>query len=100
MEHLRREATWDDLDLSAQNMKKYNGILVMVSTMLHILKDELDIGSKTIYPDVMEARVCYLKDTINHFADIITQYQAWHEYVTKKHQVKVIKLVFPQTLES
>ena len=45
------------MDLSAQNMKKYNGILVMVNTMLHILKDELDIGSKTIYLDAIVERV-------------------------------------------
>jgi len=28
----------------------------------------------------MEARVCYQKDTIKQFGDIIMQYQDWHQY--------------------
>jgi len=42
-------------------MQKYIGDPVMVNTMLH---DELDKGSKTIYPEAMEARLRYQKDTI------------------------------------
>ena len=48
MEQWRREATNDDLELSAQNMQKYIGGPVMVNTMLHMLQDKLDKGSKTI----------------------------------------------------
>ena len=72
----------------------------MVNTIFHMLQNELDIGSRTIYPDAMEVRVHYQKDTIKQFGDIITQYQAWHQYVTEKHQVEVVKLVFPQISES
>jgi len=57
-------------------------------------------GSKTIFPDAMEARVRFQKDTIKQFGDTIMQYQAWHQYVIEKHQVEVAKLVFPQALES
>ena len=60
MKHL----TNDDFELSAQNMQKYIGGPVMVKTMLHMLQDEMDKGSKTIYLETMEARVCYQKDTI------------------------------------
>lgn len=84
MEQLRREATNDNLELIAQNMQKYIGGPVMVKTMLHMLEDELDKGSKTIYPKSMQARVRYQKDTIKQFGDIIAQYQAWYQYVTKK----------------
>ena len=69
----------------------------MVNTMLHMLRDELGISSKTIYLDAMEVRVFYQKDTIKQFGDIISQYQAWHEHLTEKHQVEVSELVFPQT---
>ena len=72
----------------------------MVNTMLHMLQDELDTGSKTIYMDDMEARVYYQKDTVKQFGDIITQYQAWHQYVTVKHQVEVVELVFPKNSDS
>jgi len=43
----------------------------------------------------MEARVCYQKYTLNYFGDTIIQYQAWHQYVTKKHQLEIVELVFP-----
>ena len=45
-------------------MKKYIGGPIMVNTMLQMLQDELDTGSRTIYPEAMEARVRYQKDTI------------------------------------
>jgi len=57
MEQLRREATRDGLDLSAPNMQMDIWGPVMVYTMPHMLQKEMDIGSKTIYPKVMEARV-------------------------------------------
>ena len=76
-------------------MQKYSGDLVMVNAMLHMLQDELDTGSKTIYQEAIEERVHYKKYTIGQFGDIITQYQSWHEYV-----IEVVKLVFPKTLES
>ena len=69
----------------------------LLNTMLHMIQDESDIGSKTIYPDFMEARVHYQKDTIKQFGDIISAYQAWYDYMIEKHQVEVSELVFPQT---
>lgn len=61
-----------------------------------MLQNEFDTGSKTIYSDSMEERVYFQKDTIKQFWDTITQYQAWHRYVTEKHQVDAIELDFPQ----
>ncbi len=61
----------EDLELNAHNMKKYIGGPIKVNTMLYMLQDMLDIGSKTIYPDSMEARVHFHKDTIKHFGDTI-----------------------------
>lgn len=100
MEKLRQEATRDDLGLSAHNMKKCIGCHVMVNTMMHMLQDELDTSSRTIYPEFMEARVNYQKDTIKYFEDVITHYQSWNQYVTEKSQVEVVELVFPQTSQS
>ena len=100
MEQLNREATREDLELSAHNMQKYIGGHVTVNTMLHMLQNKLDTGSKTIYLDSMEARVCYQKNTIKQFGDVITQYEAWHQYVIEKHQVEFSELIFPQTFES
>ena len=48
----------------------------------------------------MEERVHYQKDTIKQFRNIISQYQAWYQYITEKNQVEVAKLAFPQTSES
>ena len=50
----------------------------MVNNMIHMLEDELDKGSNTIYLEAMEERVCYKKDAIKQFGDIITEYNAWH----------------------
>jgi len=63
MEKIRQEATREDMEMTAHNMQRYIGGPVMVNTMLHMLQKKLDIGSKTIYPDAMEARVLYQKDT-------------------------------------
>lgn len=60
-----------DLELSAQNMQKYIGGPVMVKNMVHMIKNELDTGSKTIYPYAIEERVCYQKDNIKQFGGII-----------------------------
>ena len=59
MEPVRQNATREDLELSTHNMQKYIGGPIMVNTMLHMLQNELGTGSKTIYLDDMEARVCY-----------------------------------------
>jgi len=53
-------------------MNNYIDGPVKINTMLHMLQNELDIGSNNIYSDAMEARFRYDKDTIKHFGDIIT----------------------------
>lgn len=45
MEQLRREATSDDLEMSANNMQKYIGVPAIVKAMLCMLQDEMDKGS-------------------------------------------------------
>lgn len=57
--------------MSTHSMESYIGGSVMVNTMLDMLLDELDTGSKTIYPGAMEAIVHYQKYTIKQFGDII-----------------------------
>lgn len=54
-----REATNDDLQLSTENMKTYIGGPTTVRTMIRILQDELEKGSRNIYPKAMEARVYF-----------------------------------------
>lgn len=71
MEKLRWEATREDLEMNSHNMQKYTSGPVKVNTMLHMIQNELDTGSKTIYPDSMEARVRFHKDTIKQFGDTI-----------------------------
>ena len=78
-----RETTSDDLQLSVDNMQTYIGGPVTLKTTLRMLQDEMETGSKTKYPDAMEARVHFLQDNIRKFGDIIVQCQAWHQYVTK-----------------
>lgn len=65
-----------------------------------MIQNELDIGSKTVYPNAMEARVYFQKDIVKKFGDPIAQYEAWHQYVAKKQKEEVVELDFPQTLES
>lgn len=48
MEQLRQEATREDLELNTHNMHKFIGGPVKVKTMLLMLQNELDIGSKTM----------------------------------------------------
>lgn len=72
LEKLRWEATREYLELSAHNMKNYIGGPIMVDTMFLMLQNDLDTGSKTIYRDVVEARVYFQKDTIKQFGDTIT----------------------------
>lgn len=81
-------------------MWKHTIGVVMVYIMLHMLQDEMDLGSNTIYLDAMEERVRYQEDTIKQFGDIISYYQDWHEYTTKNNQVEVAQLFLPQTSKS
>ena len=61
IEQLMRKTTSDDLQLSAKNMQRYISGPATLKTVLHMLQDELDRGFMTIYPESMEARVCFDK---------------------------------------
>ena len=78
-------------------MQKFIDGPVKVKTMLLMLQNKLDIGSKTMYPNAMEAKVCFQQDIVKQFGYTITQYQYWHQYVTEKQQVEVVELEFSQT---
>lgn len=52
---------WSWID---KHMHNYIGGLVQVRTMLFMLQTKLKIGSKTLYPDSMETRVRFERDTI------------------------------------
>ena len=64
MDQLMREATSDNLQLSADNMKKYSGGLATFKTMLCMLQDEMGTSSNTTWSEAMEARVCFQKAII------------------------------------
>lgn len=81
-------------------MHIYIGGPVQVWTTLIMLQKEVETGSKYLYPDAMEARVRFHLDIITQFWGVIAQYQAWHHYVTEKHQVQFGELEFPQTQAS
>lgn len=53
-------------------MQKYIGGLATLNTMLHMLQDEIGIGSKTTCLDAMGARVHFKQDNIKQFGDITT----------------------------
>lgn len=98
MEQLRQITTKEDLEMSKQNMQNYIGGPVQIRTMLLLLERDVKIGSKSLYPDIMEARVCFQPDFITQFGDVIAQYLAWHQYVTEKDQVEVVELEFPSSI--
>ena len=52
-----RIATNPDFPISADIMHKYIVGPTTLKTMMHILSDDLDKGSRAVYPDAMEARV-------------------------------------------
>jgi len=68
--------------------------------MLLMLTKGVETGSNSLYLDAMEARVRFHPDTITQFGDVIAQYQAWHQYVTMKHQVEFDDLEFSETQAS
>lgn len=100
LEQLRQVSTKEDLDLNRQNMENYLSGIIQIRTMQLLLKKEVKTGSKSLYLDVMEARVYFEPDTIMQFGDFITQYQAWHRYLIENHQVEVVELDYSQTQAS
>lgn len=70
-------ATNDDLQLNIENMKRYTTGLATLKKIFLMLQDEMDRGFRTIYLEVMEARVCFNKDDIKQYGDTIVKYQSW-----------------------
>jgi len=79
------------LDVNRHDMRKYIDGTVKINTMLLLLKKETQIGSNIVYPDSIEARVHFHPDLIAKFGGIITEYKAWHHYVTKELKIEAIK---------
>jgi len=75
-DHLMPMATNIYLQVSANNMKMYIFGLALLRTELHMLQDELDRGSKSVYPEEMEERVCFHEEIIKKYVDTIVHYQA------------------------
>lgn len=61
-----------------------------------MFQDELEKGSRTIYPKAMKERVYFHKDITKQYWDTIAQYQDWYQFVTEHHQEDVVDFVFPQ----
>ena len=69
-----RVATSDDLQLSAKNMQMYISGPTTLKIVLRMLHDELDKGFRTIYPEAMEARLCFEKEITKQYEDTIEKY--------------------------
>jgi len=93
-------ATNVDLKVSADSMRMHIISPALLRTKLHMLQDELDRGSKSVYLEAMEARASFREDIIKEYAATIAHYQAWHLFITKDHEEDVDEMVFPQLSES
>lgn len=63
---------------SVDNMEMYIVHPTMLKTKFHMLQVELNRGSKTIYPEGMEARVRFPKDFTEEYTETISHYQGWY----------------------
>jgi len=93
---LMHVATSADLEISTDTMHQYVVGSAALKTMMHMLADELERGTRSMYPDVTEARVRFQQDVTIKHANTITDYQAWHQFATVNHHEDVEELVFPQ----
>lgn len=82
--------------VSAGTMHQYVVGLATLKTMMCVLSDELDRGSRVVYLDVMEARVRFQKDFTIEYTDTIADYQAWNQFANVDHHEDVEEMVFPQ----
>lgn len=97
------DAYFDQLMLTTtntDNMHMYIINLALPRTKLCMLQDELDKGSKSVYPKAMEARVCFLKYIIKEYEDTIVHYQAWYQFITEYHREEVDETICPQPSNS
>lgn len=54
----------EDLELNTHNTQEVIGGPMKVKIMLLMLQNKLDIGSKGVYPNSMEATVYFQQDTV------------------------------------
>ena len=92
--------TISDLVINADNVHQYVFGLATLKTMMHMLSDELDRGTRVVYLNAMDARVRFQKDVTLEYIDTIMDYWAWHQFATIDHCEDVKELVFPQFSES
>jgi len=52
--------------------------LALLKAKLHMLQDDLDQGSKSVYLEAMEAIICFQKDFIKEYMNTISHYQECH----------------------
>jgi len=68
--------------------------------MMHMLIDDLERGSQTMYPDAMEARIRFQMDVTAKHTDTVKDYQSRHQYVIVYHHEDVEQLDFYGCLSS
>jgi len=95
-DELMRIATSTDLAISADTMHQYVASIATLKTMMCMLSDELDRGSKVVYLYATKARVRLRKDVTIEYTDTIADYQAWHQFITIDHHEDVKGLIFLQ----
>lgn len=71
-----------DLAMSADITHKYVGSPTTMKTMMHMLSNDLDRGTREVYPDAMDSRVKSQMDVSTKHTDTIKDYRSWHQYVT------------------
>lgn len=89
-----------NLQMSASTTHQYVAGSTALKTMMCMISNELDKGSKLVYMYPTEVRVHFQKDATMEYADTITDYQDWHHFANINHQEDVKELVFPQFSES
>lgn len=67
-------ATNANFQFIADKMHMYISSLALLRTKLCMLQQELHKGSKLVYPEEMEARVCFQKFIIKEYMDTISLY--------------------------
>ena len=99
-DELMHLATNPNFPISANIMHKYFVVPTMLKIMMCMILDELDRGSRTVYPDVMEERVRFYKDVTLERKDTIVDYRSWHQLATVDKNEDVEELVFQHLSKS
>ena len=86
--------TSPDLPINVVIMHKYVAGLATLKIMMHMFSDELDRGSRVVYPNVMGVKVRFQTYVTVEHMDTIRDYRAWHKYVTVDQHEDVEQLDF------